>query len=340
MKKRTKKVLKIGMSFSVTIFSLILLFFMFNIINSRPVNKVFEFDAPVTVQNNVIINNNQAYLYNVYGGDFLKSEKYSLPLSQFQSHDGDFEYYLFDETFYGANDTDAQFNGANTNTSFIHKEERKIYLYNTENFTAKHILEDKNIISCSENGSYFLEQDGSEYYFHKRKNLNYEFYSPKKLNISANVCVFCFWINDSYALFFSLTENGKLYFIANAENGETAPAYSIENSFNDFHKELISNRFFINNKSENNIECFNIYLQEVANIKFKNSKTSHVLAISHNATYSVIKSNNDTFLVSKGGKSTPVSQLISEECLSAHFLLDNIVILTTKNTSVVYKLMF
>lgn len=340
MKTKSKKSLMILLSLSLTVFSLAFLLFIFKIINSREINKVFEFQDPATIQNGIILSGGKAYLYNNYGGDFLTSDIFSLPLSQYENDFGNFEYCLFDGKFHGINYKDAQFNSANTTKSFIYKNDRELYLYNTEDFSVKTILHGNNIISCSKSGTYFLEQDGSSYYFHKLKSPDFDFYSPVKLNIESDVCIFHFWINDSYALFSSITEKGKLYFIANAENGETAPAYSIHNTFEEWHKELISERFFINNKSKNNIECFNIYLQESSNFKFDNAKNSNVLAISHNSSYAVIESKNETFIVSKNGKLKSLSELLGDECVDAHFLLDNIVILTTKSNSQVYKLMF
>lgn len=337
---KTKKILKISLSILITVFSLISLFFVFKIINSRPVNKVFEFVTPVTIKKDIVISDNQSYVYNIYGGNFSKSEKYSLPLSQFENQSGDFEYYLFNNTFYAAQDYDAEFNGANTQNSFIHKSSGDTFLFNTEDFSVKTILEDNNIISCSQNGAYFLEQDGNEYYFHKLKSPDFDFYSPIKLNIKSDVCTFHFWINDLYALFSCITDKGELYFIANAENGETAPAYSIQNSFEDFQKELISDRFFVSGKSNGNVQCFNIYLQETSNFKFDNAESGDVLAISHNATYAVIKDNNEVYIVSNKGKTKAVSELLNGECVDAHFLLDNIVILTSTNKSEAYKLMF
>ena len=341
---KNKKYLYISLSFLLFIIALSALFILISIYSSHKTNKIAEFSEHVSVKNGLLIGNDKAYLYNEYGSDIWESQLKSIPLSQYNGPEQDFSYYSFDGKYYAADRESAPFSGANSTTRFLYKSSDELYLIDTKEYTCTEVSNGIDFISCSPNGTYFLQQDSSDMYFHKRINAKCEFESPVRLQLESDNLSFQFWINDRYALISSLTSNGLLYLIADAENGEAAPCMSVSHDFEDYQKELISKRYFVTELTEEHILLFNIYTQEEIKIKHKNADEIKILSVSHDADYIVCSKGDELFILSKNGKSLPFKKITDSIPESFEFLQNNILLFTLtkgdKQSTEIHKIMF
>ncbi len=331
------------LSLAVVVIASVLLFLFIGFYKSHEVYKVKEFSSRADFSHGILVCENEAYLYSEYGGNFENSDLFSRPLSQYNGPDTEFSYYLFGSKFIGASIPDSLFSGANTSTKFITKNNDTLFLVDTENLTCSTILKDLNIISCSASGTYFLEENNSKYYFHKKTSDSFDFASPIELLLNSENIESVEWVNDRYVLIKAFTNTHLIYFVADAENGEASPLYSIELNEEEYKKELLSDRYFVKSIDGEKMVLFGIWSQEECEIKLEDAKQYQILAISHDASYAAIKKDGELFLCSKNGKLKDIENLIDSDYAEIVFLLDNIVLLNPESTAdaaVVYKLMF
>ncbi len=340
---KNRRFIPIFISFLIVITATVLLISFVLFYNSHKVYKLQDFPSPLSFENGILYSDTQAYLYTKQSSEFSESQLFSRPLSQYTTLDRDYNYYLFNNKFISQDSTNAPFSGANSSTEFIFKEDGDLFLIDTENYTVAPILKGHEIISSSTLGSYFLEKSESgNYFFHKRLNSDFEFSSPIPLLHTGTVDSLT-WLNDRYVSFFSLTDTHLVYFIADAETGETAPAYSVSKDSPDFQKHIVSDRYFVKDISNSKITLFSVSKQEDIVFNFSSHSPLTVTAVSDDASYITVYTDGEYILVSDNGRSINVSEFIGGECFEIIFIDNSVAIFNYSDgteKSAAYNLLF
>lgn len=341
---KNKKIIPITVSFIIVLICAGILIWLISVYNSH---KTFEV---ITFKNNTALNGKVAkcdeigYCYNEYGGNFEKSDLYSIPLSQYSGPDEDYLFYKFNSKYYGTTPEALPFNGGNDSIRFLYKHNKVLYLTNTDELTCTEISPEIEFHSASTGGTYLLEINGAKYNFYKRVNYAYDLYPAVPMLLKSDKLEFVSWINDRYALIKSYTDKGYIYVIADAETGETLTCMSIYNSDEEYKKEIISLRFFVKEYLENKFVVFDIYTQENIEFEYNSNEKVKVLSVSDNASYSVILDDSKTKIINRNGTSIDVSEIISGKFNYSEFILDNILFVSYnyngKNVASVHKILF
>ena len=328
-------------SLFVAVFAIILLIFLYKTYVSQKVYKIKDFETTLEYRDGLLVSGDSAFLFSEIGGTLNESDLYSLPLSQFNGPEHDFYYYSFNSRFYGANAPDNAFSGANSESHFLFKLDNTLYLITPSSSSCAPILENHNIISTSTNGTYFLEKKDSQYYFHKKISDSFDFKDPQKLILSDAEIDEPTWVNDRYALIKSLSKDKTSYYVADAENGECSPLYTIENSSPPLFQKLFANKYFVKSIDENSIVLFSIWTQEDVVVKLNNAEKYNIVDISDNSSYLILKKDDVFYISSKSGNVHEANNLLNLSSKNFQFVFDNILIVnTTNNTSSIFKLFF
>ena len=328
---KNKKIVPVVISLLIVILSASILVWLVSVYKSHKIYCVTQLEDARLLNRNIAISNEVGYFYNEFGGKLEKSELYVIPLSQYGGPDADYSFYKFNSKYYGISDEALLFNGGNDAIRFLYKHGSILYLVNTDERTCKQIAPETEFHSASTGGTYLLEINNNHYNFYKRVNYAYDLYPAVTMNITSNNLSFISWINDRYVLIKSDTNDGFIYLIADAENGDALTCMSVRDKDEEYKKNLISTRYFVKNQDENGLLIFDIYKQEMIEYKYKSEGNITVTCVSSDASYVVIRDGIEYKIVSKNGKSLDFDSFIEGDCEYSEFILDNIIFISTKN---------
>ena len=337
MKKiRCKKAILILLSFSISVCCAALLICFANIYNSHKYHKILDFSSKIVYNNGLIISDDYAYIFNEYGSDFTRSDLYSAPLLQYGGPDIEFYYYKFNNIYFGTGES-LSFSPANSSEAFFCKNGRELYYIDTNTKVCTLVNNQKNITSCSLGGTYFLEEN-DKYIFYKFDKKSLSFTDSVEMKLQSDNYSFVCWLNDSYALIYSSTDKGDVYYIVNAHDGEALPCASILKSDKEYQKQIFSNRYFIKDTDKGE-KIFDIYLQDFINFNLKAIKTDTINKISDKASYILTLEDGMYKIFSSKGLALVLNEVVDGDISNVDFICDNIIIITTLNSSYAYKVM-
>jgi len=331
MNKKVKRYLPIFISLLVVIASIVVLMQFVSFYNSKKINLIHTFDESVSYTDGMLLGKDKTYFFNPYGGDVIESDIMSIPLSQYGGPDVDFTFSQNNGCYFAVDGSKA-FNGANETYMFLCEHNNVLYLVNTYDNSCIEIQPNTNFHSASTNGTFLVEIcDGLIFY--EKLDENYKLSKPVEVKFDTESVDICFWLNDYYLL----VKNENEYTIVNAVDGDTLPCFTIKSE----SESLISERFIFESYDNKAVSLFDLYSQKQVKLPFKSTVDVEVLAVSGNAEYAVLKSDN-VFVISDSEKLN-LSQKLNADISEAVFIRDNILLVSYvkngKAISEIYKIM-